>query len=144
MNKKVLLTIFLATLLALCTAIFAFYKLQNSHPPKTLKQKEEIKVEVEKEFPEVKQEEVKTKVQQQPKKAQKVYPKQTVKPKAIKEPAKKQKAEPIKKEQIENKNINNEEKISVKNSEEESGAVVIPVKYTTKNTYKYVYTPNRF
>lgn len=144
MNKKVLLTIFLATLLALCAAIFAFHKVQNSHPKEPIQQKEEIKVEVKKDLPEIKQEEVKTKVQQPPKKVQRVYKKQAVESKTEVKPVPKQKTEPIKKEQIENKNINNEEEISVKNSEEESGAVVIPVKYTTKNTYKYVYTPNRF
>lgn len=145
MNKKILLTIFLAAILALCTAIFVFYKLQNSHPKEPLEQKEEIKVEVEKELPEVKQEEAKTNVQQPSKKAQKVYKKQTVKPKAIKEPAKKQQAELIKKEQIINTNTENtKEEINVNNQDKDSNSVIVPVKYYSKNTYKYVYTPNRF
>lgn len=135
MNNKIWLTIILAVLLALCTVFIAF-KPHNPIKQDSIPAKVEVHRQAQEVLPEANTPEVKTKAH--PIEVKKVYKKKSAKPKAVNKPALKQKEEQISKEP---EKIT---EISITNTEEQPEGVIVPIQYTSKNTYKYVYTPNRF
>ena len=135
MNNKIWLTIILAVLLALCTVFIAF-KPHNPIKQDSIPAKVEVPRQAQEVLPEANTPEVKTKAH--PIEVKKVYKKTSANPKAVNKPALKQKEEQISKEP---EKIT---EISITNTEEQPEGVIVPIQYTSKNTYKYVYTPNRF
>lgn len=132
MNKKIALIIILAVILAF-GIVWMFHKPKHEPLPLEEPKQEEIKEElptVEPEKTEVKEEkEVSAKVEK-------------VKP--VKKVVKKTEA-PKPKQQVEPKQeaVQLESTVVTEEVQEEKD-VVVPVKYSSKNIYKYVYTPARF
>lgn len=130
-KKKILLTIFIATILALMAVFFAC-KFFKSTP------KEEVSVQKE-EFEEIKstnaQETAETKIEKSIQKTQPNIKKQSIK----------NSSPTIQKEALKTETIVKEIQVT-ENVEavEETKDIVIPIEYTSKNTFKYVYTPARF
>lgn len=147
-NKKTILIILLAAILAFIAAFLIFVFLnkkpekpvQNSAPSQQETIVEEPAAEEALQKTEEKQEEVAKeqpkpastqKVTQPPKQAVKATPKKAAAPKPDKETLK----PAVQKVEL-------PQAAEVQKAEE--AGVVIPVEYTTKNTYKYVYTPAKY
>lgn len=130
-KKKIILTILIAAILALLAVLFIF-KQNNTIPEKQVPaQKEQIEENknINAEQP------IETKEEKPALKVQSTTKKQDVKTSTT--PVQKE----VKQEEPVIKEIQVTENVEV---EEESKDVVIPVKYTSRNTFKYVYTPTRF
>lgn len=152
-NKKKILTILFASILALITVFLIFIfesrkSIQVIPKQNTEKQDKNSVIEEQKNIkeetfePDIKQEVV-SKVQASKQKENKINIKQTIKPTTKKATVKIPELKPIEESQkvLEPAaTVKNEE---IKSNEEKTG-VVIPVKYVTRNTYRYVYTPSNF
>lgn len=152
-NKKKILTILFASILALITVFLIFIfesrkSIQVIPKQNTEKQDKNSVIEEQKNIkeetfePDTKQEVI-SKVQASKQKENKINIKQTIKPTTKKATVKIPELKPIEESQkvLEpDVTVKNEE---IKSNEEKTG-VVIPVKYVTRNTYRYVYTPSNF
>ncbi len=152
-NKKKILTILFASILALITVFLIFIfesrksiqvipkqNIEKQDKNSVIEEQKNIKEETFE--PDIKQEAV-SKVQASKQKENKINIKQTIKPTTKKATVKIPELKPIDESQkvLEPAaTVKNEE---VKSNEEETG-VVVPVKYVTRNTYRYVYTPSNF
>lgn len=136
MNNKIWITIILAGILALCAVMFISKSPKPKQVETTTIEVKDIPVEteaVEVETPELKQQETKQQA------AKKVSNKKTIPAKVVtKTPVQKIKTTPIQqKPEV-------QQEVSITNTEEQPEGVIVPIQYTSKNTYKYVYTPDRF
>lgn len=152
-NKKKILTILFASILALITVFLIFIfesrksiqvipkqNIEKQDKNSVIEEQKNIKEETFE--PDIKQEVV-SKVQASKQKENKINIKQTIKPTTKKATVKIPELKPIEESQkvLEPAvTVKNEE---IKSNEEKTG-VVIPVKYVTRNTYRYVYTPSNF
>ena len=141
-NKKILITVIIATILALSIVLLIFLpqysKKETQKLPDKIEQKD-VKFTPEiKQIPAIKSEEQETSNIQQ----SKTPVKQIATPKSKNT---KKNFKPVSKPQETIKpavqKIQAAKETKSENIEEE---VIIPVEYTTKNTYKYVYTPTKF
>lgn len=152
-NKKKILTILFASILALITVFLIFIfesrksiqvipkqNIEKQDKNSVIEEQKNIKEETFE--PDIKQEAV-SKVQASKQKENKINIKQTIKPTTKKATVKIPELKPIEESQkvLEPAaTVKNEE---IKSNEEETG-VIVPVKYVTRNTYRYVYTPSNF
>ena len=141
-NKKVLITIIIAGVLALALVLLIF-SLQNKKetPEKPLKI-EQAETELKPETEPVKEPKAQKETETPKIQPQKPPVKQTS---ALKKHAEKKISKPSPKPQDTIKPAVEKVEIpqDVQTEKQEEG-VVIPVEYTTKNTYKYVYTPAKY
>lgn len=152
-NKKKILTILFASILALITVFLIFIfesrkSIQVIPKQNTEKQDKNSVIEEQKNIkektfePDIKQEVV-SKVQASKQKENKINIKQTIKPTTKKATVKIPELKPIEESQKVLEPVVTVKNEEIKSNEEKTG-VVVPVKYVTRNTYRYVYTPSNF
>ena len=146
-NKKKIITILLATILAFIAVLFIFRTEHKKSEQVTPEQKieeqngnlNEYKIKSEKEEEQAVNQRVQDSIKVQENKTNiKQAIKPTTKKGTVKIPVRKQTEETA---PIQGETTKVEESV---NSDELEKEVIVPVKYVTRNTYRYVYTPAKF